>query len=264
MHFHNISKLRVSKGLFFLFIVVSICKLYSCNFKQPTQAIDTVQTARKLNTPKKFIYPTINKYGKTLDDFSPNNWEITDTTSGDLNKDGIKDFALVVKCKDSIKINDDYRFPRLLLLVFKVGDHYELKLQHNTLIECEQMDQSGATGGWDGDFFDSMEIVNGILTLHFKWDIRGVGNLIQYVVRYQSDDFYLIGATNTNGYHSDEKISDFNFLTKRYTIDETDDERGFGGEYTEYHKKGKLPANTLKKLIDIEGPNDIPGSEIIQ
>ncbi len=210
--------------------------------------------SQKSDTSERFIYPNINKYGKTLDDFSSKDWEITETISGDLNKDGIDDFALVLGYRDSIKIKDGYKFPRVLLLVFKVGDHYELKLQHNTLIEYAITDGSGNTGDWDGDPFDNMEIVNGVLKLHFKWDITGVGTLIQYVVRYQSNDFYLIGATCTSGYRADTKISDFNFSTKRYTYDETDDETGFGGEFLEEHKKGKLPANTLKKLIDIKEP----------
>ena len=216
----------------------------------------TVQTvfSQKSDTVERFVYPDINKYGKALNDFSPKNWEIADTISGDLNKDGINDFALVLRYKDSIKITDGYKFPRVLLLVFKVGDNYELKLQHNTLIEYELTAGSGNTGGWDGDPFDRMEIVNGVLKLHFKWDVTGAGTLIQYIVRYQSNEFYLIGATCTFGYHADEKFSDFNFSTKRYTYDETDDETGFGGEYHEYHKKGKLPANTLKKLVDIKEP----------
>jgi hypothetical protein len=218
--------------------------------------MSAVQTvfSQKSDTFERFVYPNINQYGKALNDFSPKNWEITDTISGDLNKDGINDFALVMEYKDSIKINNGYKFPRVLLLVFKIGDHYELKLQHNTLIEHEKTVGSGNTGNYDGDPFDSMEIGNGVLKLHFKWDITGVGTLIQYVVRYQLNDFYLIGATCTSGYHADEKISDFNFSTKRYKYDETDDETGFGGEYLEYHKKGKLPANTLKKLIDIKEP----------
>lgn len=76
--------------------------------------------SQKSDTSERFVYPNINKYGKTLDDFSPENWGITDTISGDLNKDGVDDFALVLGYKDSIKIKDGYRFPSVLLLVFKV------------------------------------------------------------------------------------------------------------------------------------------------
>jgi hypothetical protein len=161
------------------------------------------------------------------------------------------------------KINDDYKFPRILLLVFKVGDHYELKLQHNTLIE-DDTDAIGATGGWDGDTFDSMEIVNGVLILHFKWDVIGAGTLIQYIVRYQSNNFYLIGATCTSGYRASETTSDFNFSTGRYTYDMTDDETGFGGKYYEEHKKGKLPKSSLKKLIEIKGPEYLSPSDFIK
>jgi hypothetical protein len=162
--------------------------------------------SQKSITSEKFAHPIIHKYGKSLDDFLPKNREITDTVSGDLNKDGIDDLALVMACKDSIKVIDGYEFPRMLLLMFKVGDHYELKLQHNTLIEYEKTVQNGNTGDYNGDPFNSMEIVDGVLKLHFKWDIRGAGTLIQYIVRYQSNDFYLIGATLTTGYHADEKI----------------------------------------------------------
>jgi hypothetical protein len=222
-----------------------------------------IQTAfsQKSDTHKMFVYPIINKYGKTLDDFTPKNWEITDTIYGDLNKDGVDDFALVLDYSDSIKIKDGYKYPRMLLLVFEVGNRYELKLQHNTLIGYELTADNGNTGGWDGDPFENMEIVNGVLKLHFKWDVRGVGTLIQYAVRYQSNDFFIIGATSTFGYRSDTKIFDFNFSTKSYKYHEIDTESGFGGEDYEYHKKGKLPANTLKKLNDIKAPGtwDIAG-----
>jgi hypothetical protein len=211
------------------------------------------------DTSKRFIYPDINKFGKTLNDFSSKNWEITDTVAGDLNKDGVDDFALVLACKDSIKIKDGYRFPKMLLLVFKIEDHYELKLQHNTLLEIERTDDCGCKD----DDAGSVEIVKGVLKLHFKWEVRGVITSIQYVVRYQSNDFYLIGATYTNGYRASGSISDFNFSTKRYTYEETDDERGFGGQYSEKHKKGMLPTNVLKKLIEIKGPEDLLATDFI-
>jgi len=222
-----------------------------------------VQTvfSQKLDTSERFVCPSINKYAKTLDDFSPKNWRITDTVSGDLNKDGIDDFALVLSCKDSIKVNDGhddgYKFPRILLLVFKVGDHYELKLQHNTLLEYENMNGSGYTGGFDGDPLNAIGISKGVLLIHFQWDITGAGTSIQYIVRYQSNDFYVIGATIERGYHADQSTYDVNYSTKRYTYDEIDDETGFGGEYSETHKKGKLSAYTLKKLIEIKDVGDM-------
>jgi hypothetical protein len=216
------------------------------------------------DTSGKFVYPTINKYGKVLNDFSPKNWDITDTISGDLNKDGVDDFALIVVYKDSIKINNGYRFPRILLLVFKVGDHYELKLQHNTLIEYALFNENGNTGDWDGDPLENMEIANGVLKLHFKSDIRGALTFTQYIVRYQSNDFYLIGATCTSGYRASETTSDFNFSTGRYTYDMTDDETGFGGTFDEEHKKGKLPRSALKKLNEIESDEYWTPSDFIK
>lgn len=212
--------------------------------------------SQKLDTSKAFIYPLLNKNVKQLDDFAPQNWSVTDTISGDLNKDNNDDSVLVLQYQDSIKVNDGYndgfRFPRILVIAFKIGDHYELKLQHNTLIEFERMEGSGNTGNFDGDTFNGMEIEKGVLILNFKWDIRGAGGSVQYIVRYQSNDFYLIGATSTSGYRASESTYDINFSTGRYTYDATDDERGFGGEYYEEHKKGKLAIKTLKKLSEIK------------
>ena len=208
-------------------------------------------------TPQGFIYPVLHKYGKKIEDFAPNNWEITDKVSGDLNKDSVEDVAIALSCKDSIKVNDGYRYPRILLIVFKIGDHYELKLQHNTLIENESTNEIGNTGVWNGDTFQSMEIINGMLKFHFEWDNLGVGTLIQYVVRYQSGDFYLIGATLQTGHHADTMTLDVNFSKRKYIYDDVDDETGFGGKYNEDHRKGKLPTNNLKKLIDVEAAGSL-------
>jgi len=225
--------------------------------------MSTVQTvfSQKLDTSGLFTYPLLSKNERKLDDFAPKNWEVTDTISGDLNKDGIDDAVLILRYQDSIEINEGFRYPRILVIAFKIGDHYELKLQHNTLIEFERLAGSGNTGDFDGDTFDGIRIEKGVLILNFKWDIRGAGSLLRYVVRYQSNDFYLIGATSTSGYHASESTYDVNYSTGRYTYDATDDERGFGGTYSELHKKGKLPGNALKKLNEIKEPGNwnLPG-----
>lgn len=226
--------------------------------KKPDVAKRPTYPTVKPDTTKHFVYPILSKSANSLDDFAPKDWQIKDTVSGDLNKDGIGDFAFTLVPKDSTKVIKAHDFPRILAIAFKFKDRYELKLQHNSLIEDDETDTMGATGGWDGDPFQSMEILSGVLKLHFKWDIRAVGTLVDFVVRYQSNDFYLIGATSTWGHHSDVGNTEFNFSTKRYTYDEFDNDSGFGGEDTENHKKGKLPANSLKKLCEVNGPLDLP------
>lgn len=127
------------------------------------------------------------------------------------------------------------------------------------MLEFEETEGCGCKNDDPG----SIEIVKGILKLHFEWEERGAITSIQYIVRYQSSDFYLIGATCTSGYRASGSISDFNFSTGRYTYDMTNDETGFGGKYYEEHKKGKLSKNALKKFTEIKGPEYWSASDFI-
>jgi hypothetical protein len=205
-----------------------------------------------------FTYPRLPAYGKTLNDFVPKDWNVLDTLSGDLNKDNLEDAAIIVEYKDSVvessrAIWRDQKLqtkPRILLLVLKVADHYELKVRQNKML----LRGNEGGGTYPDDPYESMKIVNGVLHLNFKWSVRGGGQAMHYIIRYQSNDFYLIGYTFESGYHSSVTTSDFNFSTKKYQQYGYDDEAGRGGKYEEYNIKKKLPANSLKKLSDLKEP----------
>lgn len=217
-------------------------------------AFSQTALSQKQDEPKPFVYPVLPKYAKAPGYFVPKNWEVIDSSTGDLNKDSAEDAALILEYQDSIKMNDGFDHPRILLIAFKIKDHYMLKLQHNTLIDRrEYMDKDG-TNRYDDNPYNDMAISNGVLRLRFSWDSRGAGGRLQYIVRYQANDFYLIGATVERGYHADISTGDFNFSTRKYTYHEVDDERGFGGELTTVDFKKKLPARSLKKLGEIKGP----------
>jgi len=207
-------------------------------------------TSAKEKAAINFTYPTLRKTGKTPMDVIPKGWDIVDSLSGNISKDSIAAEVVVLEYQDSIKLKKEWEHPRMLLIIFKAGDNWELKLQHNTLIV--------RTDILDGDHFDeydpyqSMEISKGILRLHFVWTERSWGTNLQYVIRYQSNDFYLIGATSEFGHHSDTETFDFNFSTKKYTHHVANYDSGFGGEDIDYIEKKTLPANDLKKLSEIK------------
>jgi len=195
---------------------------------------------------------------KTLDDFVLKDWNIVDTVTGDLNKDNTEDAAMIMQYKDSViescrAIWRDEKLktkPRILVLVLKITDHYELKVQQNALV----LRENEGDDTYPEDPYDGMEIIKGVLHLNFKWSVRGGGQAMHYIVRYQSNDFYPIGYNFESGYHSSVTTSDFNFSTKKYQQYGYDDETGRGGKYEKFNVKKKLPANSLKKLSDLKEP----------
>jgi hypothetical protein len=48
-----------------------------------------------------FVYPLIRSKGQSVADFVPVGWMILDSAYGDLNKDGIKDAAIIIQHRDS-------------------------------------------------------------------------------------------------------------------------------------------------------------------
>jgi hypothetical protein len=178
------------------------------------------QTVPSQKQLKSFTFPTLPKYSKTLDNFVLKGWEIIDSVAGDLNRDNIEDAAVILEFQDSVvesnraiwRDSKQKTKPRILLLLLSVGNHYELKVQQNELM----LRKNETDDTYPEDPYSGMEITKGVLHLNFKWNVRGGGQEEHYIIRYQSNDFYLIGYTFESGYHSDVATSDFNFSTKKY------------------------------------------------
>ena len=223
-----------------------------------TILIFTTQIAFSQKPDLSFPYPTMPAYGKTLDDFVPKDWNIIDTVTGDLNKDNTEDAAMILEYKDSViernraiwRNQKQKTTPRILVLVLKIANQYELKVQQNVLV----LRKNEGDDTYPDDPYESMEIIKGVLHLNFRWSVMGGGQAMHYIIRYQSNDFYLIGYTFESGYHSSITTSDFNFSTKKYQQYGYDDETGRGGKYEEFNIKKKLPASSLKKLGDLKEP----------
>ena len=141
------------------------------------------------------------KEGRTIEEVVPNGWDIQSAT-GDLNKDGIEDFVLIVRPNDPayIKTRDDdfqYNFNPLFLAVYfgsPSGVYKRFKVWHDTV------------RGREDEYTDitnelSITPKGAIDITVSSWSSMGTADTggTTYRYRFQSGDFYLIGEESTWG-----------------------------------------------------------------
>ncbi len=158
--------------------------------------------------------------GRPARSFIPANYhELPDgRASGDLNRDGRPDLALVLAptAEDTVAKGDgdsDGLPPRrLLVLLAAPGGGYQLAGQSRRAVLCK-----GCGGQYDP--FEGLSITNGILSL----DQMGGGSQrwgITSKFRYQQGSFYLIGETTSRTDPGPEcsvgSSEDANYLTGAY------------------------------------------------
>jgi len=161
-----------------------------------------------------FQYPILPSVAHSIDDFKPQKWTITDTTFGDLNKDGLKDVALVIEYQDTVLevLPPDSiakpSVPRILVIAFQLQDgRYSLSAQNNLfLLRSQEMDAGDAGGA--GLSIDK----KGVLHIHYEF-FHGDA---EYKYRHQKDDFYLIGYIQHGIAGGVFMTDDYNFLTKKH------------------------------------------------
>jgi hypothetical protein len=78
----------------------------------------------RLSFGQDFVYPFIQASAMSFEDFIPKGWVVFDSASGDLNKDGKADLALVIQHKDSVAWVNDFgdtvlTNPRMLVVLFR-------------------------------------------------------------------------------------------------------------------------------------------------
>ena len=101
---------------------------------------------------QQFHYPILPAVTHSIDGFKPQQWTVTDTAFGDLNKDGLEDMALVLEYKDTVMevlppgSIAKPSIPRILVIVFKLREgEYSLAAQNNLfLLRSKEMDPGDA------------------------------------------------------------------------------------------------------------------------
>ena len=162
------------------------------------------------------------KEGRTIEEVVPNGWDIQSAT-GDLNKDGIEDFVLIVRPKDPahIKTRDDgfeYNFNPLFLAVYfgsPSGVYKRFKVWHDTV--------SGREDEYT-DITNELSITpKGAIDISVSsWSSMGTaatgGSTYRY--RFQSGDFYLIGEESSwlNRMTGEGESASINYLTGQKEI----------------------------------------------
>ena len=141
------------------------------------------------------------KEGRTIEEVVPNGWDIQSAT-GDLNKDGIEDFVLIVRPNDPahIKTRDDgfeYNFNPLFLAVYfgsTSGVYKRFKVWYDTI---------GSREDEERDITNEVSITpKGAIDIRVSYcsNIRtDETGATTYRYRFQSGDFYLIGEESTWG-----------------------------------------------------------------
>ena len=160
--------------------------------------------------------------GRTIEEVVPNGWDIQSAT-GDLNKDGIEDFVLIVRPNDPahIKTRDDgfeYNFNPLFLAVYfgsPSGVYKRFKVWHDTV--------SGREDEYT-DITNELSITpKGAIDISVSsWSSMGTaatgGSTYRY--RFQSGDFYLIGEESSwlNRMTGEGESTSINYLTGQKEI----------------------------------------------
>ncbi|UKS26601.1 hypothetical protein LOZ80_34660 [Paenibacillus sp. HWE-109] len=191
----------------------------------------------------------------SLKNLIPDGWTILEKSkgqpvkvTGDLNKDGVDDVAVVIE-EEKSKQNEVP--PRALLIAFGNGNN-----QFSLSIIADKAILKADKGGVCGDPLDGISIDRGSLLISFyggsndRWYAK-------YRFRFQDNDWYLIGATlgsyntgKTTQENADEE--DHNLLTGDFSIRETDEH----DPSKSITKKGNRGNGVLLKLKDFHAEGD--------
>lgn len=166
--------------------------------------------------------PQLAKEGRTIEELVPNGWEVQFAT-GDLNKDGIEDFVLLVRSNDPayIKTRDDgfeSNFSPLSLAVYfgsPSGVYKRFKVWYDTISgrEDEERERTNEV---------SITPKGAIDISVSSWSSMGTaatgGSTYRY--RFQSGDFYLIGEESSwlNRMTGEGESASINYLTGQKEI----------------------------------------------
>lgn len=164
--------------------------------------------------------------GKSIEAFSITGWEITAKASGDLNKDGLADYALELTQKDSVQLIDTsdgiyaedslYYQPTALVILFKKGDAFiKAKVSYDVLPRPEGLNHCHT--------LEAMDITRGVLNISTH-SFMSMGSwwasstTSRY--RYQNGDFYLIGKDESSYHRASGEADSYstNYLTRKQQI----------------------------------------------
>ena len=142
------------------------------------------------------IYP--NFIGQNLKKVENNsNWKVLNKTSGDLNKDGYNDFALILESKDSLveKRCSNCKLlknkPRIIIVILNQNNHEKVIIQNNRFIA------RGDEGGMLPYLKPELAIQNGALKIYYQFTRSNQSYTFEF-----ENNHMMITKAESNAVHS--------------------------------------------------------------
>ncbi|WP_327018013.1 hypothetical protein [Croceibacter atlanticus] len=188
---------------------------------------------------------------KEPSDFIPKGYTEFKKYSGDLNKDGLEDYVLIIKKTDSANVVMNRfdkkvdRNRRGIIVLFKNANGYELADKN---LECFSSENE------DGGVYFApelwIEIKDNKLYIHYG---HGRYGYWKYTFRFQKSNFELIGydSSSNRGPVTNRETS-INFLTKKKLTKENTNENAEGGDEIFKENWNDIEIDNLIKLSEIK------------
>jgi hypothetical protein len=144
---------------------------------------------------------------KNLEEFIPTDFTILDSSSGDINKDGINDLVLILKNKYE-NFNTDTTRPLLLLQGNKFGK-FKLITRNDSVVLCM------GCGGVFGDPYQGISIKNGFFSIeHYGGSGWRWTRIITFKFDIKKQCFYLHRDAGQSWHTSDPNKTTENLFNK--------------------------------------------------
>lgn len=143
----------------------------------------------------------------------PKGYEILDATSGDLNKDALPDWVIILKKPNEDKTSDVVDHPEkrpLLLFTGTANHHFKLMARNNNAVYCVNC------GGMMGDPFQAVTIKNGYFSVeHYGGSGWRWTRIITFKYNPADKQWYLYKDGGESFHASDPDNSKTKVLTQK-------------------------------------------------
>jgi hypothetical protein len=173
--------------------------------------------------PPPVAYPRLVAQGASAEVFAPAGWRVEFKATGDLNKDGIDDLALVIRQNNPANVLTNTGLgapkldtnPRILAVIFgKAGGGYQLALQNHTLIPRTtepNLDDYLSKGGGIAIARARLQVKLHLFASAGGWSAGSIA----YTFRFQNRRFEMIGYDSDMTQRNSGETTDIsvNYLT---------------------------------------------------
>jgi len=205
---------------------------------------------------------TLKESAKFLDELIPKDWELLDSKTGDLNKDGITDlvFAIANTDEKNLKPNDGFGIGPIDLNPRKLGIYFgtpsgtfKKQLVSNEFIILQE------TPAMDEPFNGFTISKKGVLDINFHiWYSAGSWSTSNhtYRFRFQNNEFVLIGYDSNESNRATAESVDYsiNFLSKKMKIirGNFSEDKPESVEWSNIYLEKLFTIKSLKKPFELE------------